>query len=96
MRAVLLLVSVVFLSACGADRQPRTGTKTLSVAQTPGGQYISWKEHLLDSEDNHFVTTRSNSGNFDGLAWRQQVHNPEPAPNFRPARVNESAHLPMP
>jgi len=46
--------------------------------------------------DIDFVTTRGNSGNFDGVLWLEQVRTPQPVKSFQPAREKESAHLPLP
>ena len=50
MRNLLPLALLGFLCACAADTPP-TVADTLTDAQTPNGQYISWKEHLIDNED---------------------------------------------
>ena len=49
-----------------------------------------------DDGDVDFVTTRGNSGNFDGVLWIEQVRTDEPVKSFQPAREKESAHLPLP
>ena len=46
--------------------------------------------------DLDFVTTRGNSGEFDGVIWLEQVRTADPRPSFTPARETESEPLPLP
>ena len=46
--------------------------------------------------DVDFVTTRGNSGTYDGVLWLEQVRTAEQTRSFLPAREKESAHLPLP
>ncbi|MEE2775397.1 MAG: VCBS repeat-containing protein [Acidobacteriota bacterium] len=46
--------------------------------------------------DLDFVTTRGNSGNYDGVLWLEQVRSARPQRAFFPARDRESRHLPLP
>ncbi len=43
-----------------------------------------------------FITTRGNSGEYDGVLWLEQVRTDAPAPAFRPARERDSAEMPLP
>ena len=52
-----LVVALTLVSACSASSEsPPAADVSLTVAatptraQTPGGQYISWKEHIIDNE----------------------------------------------
>lgn len=68
-----------------------------NVSRRKRGMYDDFLARDMDGDgDIDFVTTRGNSGTFDGLIWLEQVRTPEPVANFRPARPAESAHLPMP
>ncbi|MEX2260491.1 MAG: VCBS repeat-containing protein [Bryobacteraceae bacterium] len=58
MRAFPLIVpawALLLLASCGNDIQtrseePQTVAATPTRARTPGGMYISWKEHLIDDQ----------------------------------------------
>ncbi|MEE2921392.1 MAG: VCBS repeat-containing protein [Pseudomonadota bacterium] len=49
-----------------------------------------------DDGDLDLVTTRGNSGKFDGVIWLEQVRSEEPRAAFVPARSSESRALPLP
>ena len=56
-RAVSLIAWLVLVGACSGTSgapptpdEPLTIAATLTRAQTPDGQYISWKEHIIDDE----------------------------------------------
>ncbi len=68
-----------------------------NVSRRKRGMYDAFVTRDLDGDgDTDFVTTRGNSGNFDGLLWLEQVRTAEPVPQFQAARPAESAHLPLP
>lgn len=68
-----------------------------NVSRRKRGMYDAFVARDMDHDgDVDFVTTRGNSGNFDGVLWLEQVRTTEPAPQFQPARESESEHLPMP
>ena len=46
--------------------------------------------------DIDFVTTRGNSGVYDGVVWLEQVRTPTPQPNFERARTVDSPETPLP
>jgi hypothetical protein len=46
--------------------------------------------------DRDLVTTRGNSGSFDGVVWLEQVRSAAPVRAFTPARTVESRPLPLP
>ena len=68
-----------------------------NVSRRKRGMYDDFIARDMDGDgDIDLVTTRGNSGTFDGLLWLEQVRTAEPVANFEPARRSESAHLPMP
>lgn len=46
--------------------------------------------------DVDFMTTRGNSGTFDGVIWLEQVRTEDPQAAFQPAHDNDSRALPLP
>jgi hypothetical protein len=46
--------------------------------------------------DADFVSTRGNSGPYDGVFWLEQVRSESPRPAFEAARAHESPELPLP
>ncbi len=46
--------------------------------------------------DRDLVTTRGNSGSFDGVIWLEQLRSAAPVYAFTPARTKESRPLPPP
>lgn len=42
------------------------------------------------------ITTRGNSGAYDGVLWLEQVRTPKPVPVFRRARKQDSPEVPLP
>lgn len=46
--------------------------------------------------DTDLVTTRGNSGSFDGVVWLEQVRSKQPRAAYQAARKVESRHLPLP
>jgi hypothetical protein len=51
----------------------------------------------LDADgDVDFVTTRGNSGEYDGVLWLEQVRSRQPRPAFEPARERDSPEVPLP
>ncbi len=70
--------------------------KRHDISRRKRGVYDMFFARDMDGDgDVDFVTTRGNSGRFDGVLWLEQVRTTEPAPAFRPARAKESAHLPL-
>ena len=43
-----------------------------------------------------FVTTRGNSGSYDGVLWLEQVRTSRPSPAFQQASATDSAQVPLP
>jgi hypothetical protein len=51
----------------------------------------------LDGDgDMDLISTRGNSGEYDGVFWLEQVRSKMPSPSFIPARKVESRPLPLP
>jgi hypothetical protein len=46
--------------------------------------------------DVDFVSTRGNSGPYDGVFWLEQVRSPEPRRAFERARAQDSPEVPLP
>jgi hypothetical protein len=46
--------------------------------------------------DIDLISTRGNSGEYDGVFWLEQVRTRAPAPSFTPARPVESRALSLP
>ncbi len=68
-----------------------------NVSRRKRGMYDQFVARDMDGDgDIDFVTTRGNSGTYDGVLWLEQVRSASPAKSFTPARASESAHLPMP
>ncbi len=80
--------------------QPEEVTQPWSrhdISRRKRGMYDAFIANDMDDDgDVDFVTTRGNSGNFDGVLWIEQVRTDEPVKSFQPAREKESAHLPLP
>ena len=67
------------------------------ISRRKRGMYDAFIANDMDDDgDVDFVTTRGNSGNFDGVLWIEQVRTDEPVKSFQSAREKESAHLPLP
>lgn len=67
------------------------------ISRRVRGMFDAFIPQDMDGDgDIDFVATRGNSGNFDGVFWLEQVRTHEAVRVFRPARINESGHLPLP
>ena len=67
------------------------------ISRRKRGMYDGFIPQDMDADgDIDLVTTRGNSGNFDGVLWLEQIRTPEAVKSFQPAREKESAHLPLP
>ena len=61
------------------------------------GMFDQFKAADLDGDgDVDFVTTRGNSGAYDGVLWLEQVRSREPRPAFERARERDSPEVPLP
>jgi FG-GAP-like repeat len=61
------------------------------------GMYDKFVPRDLDGDgDVDFVTTRGNSGPYDGVLWLEQVRSREARQAFTPARAKDSPELPLP
>jgi len=76
---------------------PRKPWLQHDISRTKRGMYDAFIPRDMDGDgDIDFVTTRGNSGNYDGVLWLEQVRTSGPARAFQSARSKESAHLPLP
>ena len=67
------------------------------ISRRVRGMYDGFIARDMDEDgDLDFVTTRGNSGEFDGVIWLEQVRTADPRPSFTPARETESEPLPLP
>ena len=82
---------------------------TPTSAQTPDGQFISWREHLIDDPTLSGVSFSGSGGLVMGDSERaatarpttacsgwKQVRTPASLPAFRGARAEESREMPLP
>lgn len=61
------------------------------------GMYDAFVARDMDGDgDTDFVTTRGNSGVYDGVLWLEQSRSSEAQPAFTRARAEDSPELPLP
>ena len=61
------------------------------------GMFDKFVPHDLDGDgDIDFVSTRGNSGRYDGVFWLEQIRSPTPRRAFEPARAIDSPEVPLP
>ena len=92
----------------GSSKYPTTPISWFELPANPldGG---GWQEHVLAEVevpinaqaidldgDIDIVSTRGNSGNYDGVFWLEQVRTTQPVKRFQPARNPESQPMPLP
>ena len=67
------------------------------VSRRVRGMFDMYVSRDLDGDgDMDLISTRGNSGEYDGVFWLEQVRGKAPAPSFLPARKSESRPLPLP
>ena len=67
------------------------------VSRRTRGMFDMYVSRDLDGDgDIDLISTRGNSGEYDGVFWLEQVRTTAPAPSFTPARAVESRALPLP
>ena len=67
------------------------------ISRRVRGMYDAFITRDIDGDgDIDLITTRGNSGEFDGLIWLEQVRTSAPVRSFVPSREKESAQLPLP
>lgn len=71
--------------------------KRHDVSRRVRGMFDMYVSRDLDGDgDMDLISTRGNSGDYDGVFWLEQVRSKKAAPSFIPARKSESRHLPLP
>lgn len=76
---------------------PMAGWTRHDISRRVRGMYDAFIATDMDGDgDLDLVTTRGNSGMYDGVIWLEQVRSPEPRRAFTPAREVESRALPLP
>ena len=61
------------------------------------GMFDKFVARDMDADgDVDFVTTRGNSGPYDGVLWLEQVRSTDPLRSFTPARTTESPEFALP
>ena len=76
---------------------PTAGWIRHDISRRVRGMYDGFIAADMDGDgDLDLVTTRGNSGEFDGVIWLEQVRSAEPPAAFTPAREIESRALPLP
>jgi hypothetical protein len=67
------------------------------VSRRTRGMFDMFASRDVDGDgDIDLISTRGNSGQYDGVFWLEQVRTKVPAPRFTPARAVESRALPLP
>ena len=67
------------------------------VSRRVRGMFDMYVSRDLDGDgDMDLISTRGNSGEYDGVFWLEQVRTQTPGPSFTPARTTESRALPLP
>ncbi len=67
------------------------------ISRRKRGRFEAFVARDMDGDgDLDFVSTRANSGAYDGVFWLEQLHYRVPMRAFEPARKLESEQLPLP
>ena len=67
------------------------------ISRRVRGMYDAFIPRDMDGDgDIDFISTRGNSGMYDGVFWLEQVRTKGPSTAFTPARIEESSALPLP
>ena len=76
---------------------PTTEWTRHDISRRVRGMYDAFTATDMDGDgDLDLVTTRGNSGKYDGVIWLEQVRSADPRPAFTPAHERESRALPLP
>jgi hypothetical protein len=71
--------------------------KRHDLSRRQRGMFDKFVPYDLDKDgDIDFVSTRGNSGEYDGVFWLEQVRSPEPQPAFTRARSVDSPEVMLP
>jgi hypothetical protein len=77
--------------------EPRAEWTRHDLSRRQRGMFDKFVALDLDHDgDVDFVSTRGNSGPYDGVFWLEQVRSSEPRASFEPARTHESPEVPLP
>lgn len=75
----------------------RDGWARHDISRRRRGMFDAFVARDVDGDgDVDFVTTRGNSGRFDGVLWLEQVRTADSRPAFARARERDSPELPLP
>ncbi|MBT5555688.1 MAG: VCBS repeat-containing protein, partial [Halieaceae bacterium] len=67
------------------------------VSRRVRGMFDMYVSRDLDGDgDMDLISTRGNSGEYDGVFWLEQVRSKTSGPSFTPSRDAESRPLPLP
>ena len=67
------------------------------ISRRTRGMFDMYVSRDVDGDgDIDLISTRGNSGQYDGVFWLEQVRTKAPASSFTPARASESKALPLP
>ncbi|MDX1561541.1 MAG: hypothetical protein R3305_01365 [Gammaproteobacteria bacterium] len=67
------------------------------ISRRERGMFDKFVPLDIDADgDIDFVSTRGNSGEYDGVFWLEQVRSDTPVRSFTPARDTESPEIPLP
>ncbi len=67
------------------------------ISRRKRGMFDAFIARDMDNDgDLDFISTRGNSGNFDGVFWLEQIRSAAPRISFTPARAKESAPVSLP
>lgn len=67
------------------------------ISRRVRGMYDGFVPTDMDGDgDTDLISTRGNSGEYDGVFWLEQVRSETPLPAFTPARSADSRALPLP
>jgi len=80
-----------------ATGDPDTPWVRHDISRRRRGMFDAFVPKDMDGDgDVDFVTTRGNSGIYDGVLWLEQVRTSRPGPAFTPAREQDSPENPLP
>lgn len=67
------------------------------ISRRKRGMFDQFVAQDMDGDnDMDFISTRGNSGRYDGVFWLEQVRTVQPRPAFQRARASDSQEMPLP